>query len=70
MGAFFAFATALFLLYTPLKKFSKLYNQSQDAIVANERMLDLLNMKPGIVSGKIELKREIESVEFKNVSLL
>jgi subfamily B ATP-binding cassette protein MsbA len=42
VGAFFAFATALFMLYTPIKRISKLYNQAQDAIVANKRMFELL----------------------------
>jgi len=56
VGAFFAFSTALFLLYTPMKRISRLYNQSQDAIVANERMFELLNMKPTIVSGNVELE--------------
>jgi len=70
VGAFFAFATALFMLYTPIKRISKLYNQSQDAIVANERMFELLNMKPTIVSGEISLKERIETIEFKKVSLL
>jgi len=31
VGAFFAFSTALFMLYTPIKTLSKLYNKAQDA---------------------------------------
>lgn len=69
VGAFFAFATALFMLYTPIKKISKLYNQAQDAIVANERMFELLNSKPSIVSGDIELKEKIEHLSIINTSL-
>jgi subfamily B ATP-binding cassette protein MsbA len=70
VGAFFAFATALFMLFTPIKRISKLYNQSQDAVVANERMFELLDMQPDIVSGEVELEGDIESIEFRDVSLL
>ena len=69
VGAFFAFATALFMLYTPIKRISKLYNQAQDAIVANKRMFELLDMQPTIISGKKELEGDINRVEFRDVSL-
>ena len=69
VGAFFAFATALFMLYTPIKKISKLYNQAQDAIVANERMFQLLNQKPTIVSGEIALKEPIKHISILHTSL-
>lgn len=69
VGAFFAFATALFMLYTPIKKISGLYNKAQDAIIANSRMQELLNTKADIVSGDQELNDLIESVSFENVSL-
>ena len=69
VGAFFAFATALFMLYTPIKRISTLYNKAQDAVVANERMFELLNLQPTITSGHQELKENITHIEFKNVSL-
>jgi subfamily B ATP-binding cassette protein MsbA len=69
VGSFFAFATALFMLYTPIKKISKLYNQSQDAVVANERMFELLKQKPSIVSGKKELKEKINHLSIMHTSL-
>jgi subfamily B ATP-binding cassette protein MsbA len=69
VGAFFAFATALFMLYTPIKKISKLYNQAQDAIVANERMFELLNMQPTIKSGELILDETIEEITFDQVFL-
>jgi len=68
VGAFFAFSAALFMLYTPIKKISKLYNQAQDAVVANERMSELLNLEAKIVSGNKSIKR-IENISFENVSL-
>ena len=69
VGAFFAFATALFMLYTPIKRLSNLYNKAQDAISANMRMQELLETKPRIVSGSKTLNDSIESVHFNNVSL-
>lgn len=69
VGAFFAFSTALFMLYTPIKRLSTLYNKAQDAITANIRMHELLDTKPDIISGKDELSKSIESISFENVSL-
>ena len=69
VGSFFAFATALFMLYTPIKKISKLYNQAQDAVVANERMFELLSMKAKITSGEKRLEEKITSIKFQDVSL-
>ena len=69
VGAFFAFATALFMLYTPIKRISSLYNQAQDAVVANERMFELLNNQPSIQSGKIELKEKIKHFSVLHTSL-
>ena len=69
VGAFFAFATALFMLYTPIKRLSSLYNKAQDAITANARMHELLDTKPDIISGKDELTDDIETITLDNVSL-
>jgi subfamily B ATP-binding cassette protein MsbA len=69
VGAFFAFATALFMLYTPIKRLSSLYNKAQDAISANTRMHELLDTKPSIHSGKLNLEKSIQSIVFENVSL-
>ena len=70
VGAFFAFSAALFMLYTPIKRLSNLYNKAQDAVVANERMFELLNMKPTIYTGKTPLTKSIERIELKQVSLM
>ncbi len=69
VGAFFAFATALFMLYTPIKRISSLYNQAQDAVVANERMFELLNNQPTIQSGDIELNEKIKHLSVLHTSL-
>jgi len=68
-GEFVSFAAALFMLYTPIKRISKLYNQAQDAVVANERMFELLHMKASVTSGKELLSTNIESIHFKDISL-
>ncbi|NOZ90094.1 MAG: ATP-binding cassette domain-containing protein [Epsilonproteobacteria bacterium] len=69
VGSFFAFSAALFMLYNPIKRISKLYNKAQDAVVANQRMQELLDMKPNIVSGERVLDRDIDSISFDKVSL-
>ncbi|WP_295418788.1 ABC transporter transmembrane domain-containing protein [Sulfurovum sp.] len=69
VGAFFAFATALFMLYTPIKRLSGLYNKAQDAIAANARMHELLDTEPTVISGTKELTGPIETVSFEDVSL-
>jgi len=69
VGAFFAFATALFMLYTPIKRLSSLYNKAQDAISANIRMHELLETKPTVTSGEKILSSAIQSISVKNVSL-
>ena len=69
VGAFFAFATALFMLYTPIKRLSSLYNKAQDAITANTRMHELLDTKASINSGELDLSQSIDSIKFEDVSL-
>lgn len=69
VGSFFAFATALFMLYDPIKRLSTLYNKAQDAISANERMQELLSRTPTIPSGDRILDEAIERVTFDHVSL-
>lgn len=69
VGSFFSFLTALFMLYTPIKKISGLYNKMQDAIVASERIFFLLDQKPLIQSGTDVMPQKIERIEFKDISL-
>ncbi len=69
MGSFFSFLTALFMLYTPIKRLSSLYNQLQEAIAASERIFFLLDYKPTIVGGDKEIPETIESIEFEDVKL-
>ncbi len=68
VGSFFSFTAALFMLYTPIKRISSLYNKMQDAVAASERIFYLIDQKSSIKSGKKRIK-DIEELEFKNVFL-
>jgi len=68
VGTFFAFITALFMLYDPIKVLSNIHNRIQDAVAATERMTELFDNEPTIVSGNIKLE-QIDTVTFKSVSL-
>ena len=68
VGEFFSFLTALFMLYTPLKRLSAIYNAMQDAIAASQRIFYILDMVPSINSGDKTVE-EINSVSFKDIKL-
>ncbi len=69
VGAFFSFLTALFMLYTPIKRISGLYNRMQDALVASERIFFLLDKTSSIQSGTTPLPEKINTISFHNISL-
>ena len=66
VGSFFAFITALFAIYTPLKRLSSLYGRLQVAIAASERTFYLLDLEPQILNGSKNLE-SIARIEFKQV---
>jgi subfamily B ATP-binding cassette protein MsbA len=68
VGTFFAFVTALFMLYDPIKVLSNIHNRIQDAAAATERMNELFEHTPEIVSGTQSLQH-VEKVVFDGVSL-
>lgn len=68
VGTFFAFVTALFMLYDPIKVLSNVHNSIQDAVAATERMNELFDTKASIISGDKVLD-EVKSVHFCSVSL-
>ena len=69
MGAFFSFLTALFMLYTPLKRIVNIYNRMQDAIAASERTFFLMDKVSQIKDGQNELNEEINLIKFNDVRL-
>ncbi len=69
VGTFFSFSTALFLLYPPIKRISTLYNKMFDAVAASERIDQMMDRKPSILSGDHPVPEVIETVELENVVL-
>lgn len=70
VGAFFSFLTALFMLYSPIRQLSSVFNKFQDAIAANKRIRELFDIKPSIVGGAKTLDWSPSVVEVKNASLV
>src|SRR5574344_2011249 len=68
-GEFSSFIAALFMLYTPIKRISSLYNKMQDAIAANERINNIFAKTAQIKSGNITKIEDIKSISFCNVGL-
>lgn len=68
VGTFFAFIAALFMLYDPIKVLANIHNKMQDAVAAMERLQELFENNPNIVSGEKTLDF-IHSIELKNVGL-
>jgi len=68
-GQFTSFATALFLLYTPIKRISVVYSNMFEAVAASERIFGLMEHMPSIESGGEVLDSPVESVEFRDVHL-
>jgi subfamily B ATP-binding cassette protein MsbA len=69
VGSFFSFLAALFMLYTPIKRVSNMYNKMQDAIAASERIFALLERENRIIGTTNDLNEEISKVTFKDVDL-
>ena len=68
VGTFFAFIAALFMLYDPIKVLANIHNKMQDAVAATERMQELFDVNPKIVSGD-KVLRDIDRIVFDNVGL-
>ena len=67
-GSFLSFTTALFMLYTPIKRLSRLYNQMQDALAANERINELFSHSKTIISGSNTLEK-VNTIVFDKVKM-
>ncbi|MDE7236091.1 MAG: ABC transporter ATP-binding protein/permease, partial [Helicobacter japonicus] len=66
-GQFSSFVGALFFIYTPLKRLVNIYAQMQSAIVASDRIFEILNQKPQIHDGTLPLSTPINEIIFSNV---
>ncbi len=69
MGSFFSFMTALFMLYTPIKKITSIFNRLQIALAASERIIELLDHRPTVVAQGDRILSEGEVLEFRDVKL-
>ena len=68
VGTFFAFIAALFMLYDPIKVLASVHNKMQDAIAATERLQELFQNTPTIVSGENTLKF-VDTIVFHDIGL-
>ena len=68
-GAFFSFMTALFMLYTPIKRLVGMVSSFQEALIASDRIFEILDRKPSIIDGDKKLKEKIEHLSIQQVGL-
>jgi len=69
VGEFTAFLTAVGLMFDPVRKVGSIYAKIQDAIAASERIFEVLDTKSRIEYGTVELKENIKTIEYKDVTL-
>ncbi|BCZ17444.1 Multidrug resistance protein MsbA [Helicobacter sp. NHP19-003] len=69
VGAFFSFITALFMLYTPIKRLVRIASNFQEALVAGERTYEILERTPAIRDGAQTLEQPIKEIAFDHVGL-
>ena len=69
-GEFIAFLFAVFLLYDPFKKLSKLNNKVQQGLSCAERVFELIDIEPDIEepANPIPFPHNVTNLEFRNVS--
>lgn len=70
VGSFVAFLTALFAMYTPVKRLSRVNATLQAALAAGHRVLDVLDRHDEVpeVKDAIVLPRMREGIEYRRVS--
>lgn len=67
-GDFFSLSTALFMAYTPIRRLVNCVVNMQGAVVASDRIHEIMDQQPSIIDGQEELKGPIEEIELQNVS--
>ena len=69
-GTFLLLVTALFMMYDPVKKLSRIHLQLQKALVSTERIFELMHVRPEIQDepNALELDRVRGEISFENVS--
>lgn len=68
-GNFVSFITALIMLYNPIKAIGNSFNQVQMSLMAIERVFDLLETRPAIMSkpGAVKLNQIKNEIDYKDV---
>ena len=69
VGSFFSFMAALFMLYTPIKRLSSLYNKMQEALASNERINEIMALESTIPTGNKAFPEQLNQISLKNVVL-
>ncbi|MDH4184335.1 MAG: ABC transporter ATP-binding protein/permease [Nitrospinota bacterium] len=70
VGAFFSFIMALFMLYAPVAKLSRVYNKIQQALAAAGRIFEIMDLRPTVKQAPDAAPLPVLSsgISFKNVS--
>lgn len=68
-GEFGSFTTALFMLYTPIKRMIGIVTSFQDALVGGERIGEIMDMRPKIKDGTQILQAPINDIAVRGVQL-
>lgn len=68
-GNFFSFMTALFMLYTPIRKLNNVNIDIQEGIAAAKRVFEIIDTKPDIFDkpDALDLNRAKGDVEYRDV---
>jgi len=68
-GAFVSFLTALFAMYTPIKRLSRVNATLQAALAAGSRVFEVLDRRDEVpeIGGAMELPRMRGEIEYRNV---
>lgn len=64
---FSSFVGALLFIYTPLKRLLNIYTQMQSAIVASDRIFEILDKEHRIIDGNLKLESSIKEIALENV---
>jgi subfamily B ATP-binding cassette protein MsbA len=69
-GAFFSFIIALIMAYEPIRKLGQNYNRIQQSITVANRIRSVLSLPSEykLKDGDLEIKGDVERIEFKSVS--
>lgn len=68
VGGFISFVTAMLMLLTPLKRLTKVNAKLQAGVAAAESIFRLLDEKPEVDDGKLNMDRAEGHIEYQDVS--